>query len=80
MATERHAHLARERHSRYLRSLGAHAIAVDQVARKGRRTYGVVAFFDKPPRSIPETLPIKAGRKTVTVPLVVRKAQRFKLE
>jgi len=80
MATERHADLARARHSRYLRSLGAHAIAVDKVARKGRRTYGVVAFFDNTPCSVPETLPIKTGGKTVVVPLAVRKAPRFTLE
>jgi hypothetical protein len=80
MATERHAQLARERHSVYLRALGAHAIAVDQVRQKGRRTYGVVALFDKPPRAMPTTLRIKTGRKTVVVPLIARKAQRFKLE
>jgi hypothetical protein len=80
MATERHAHLARTRHSAYLRSLGAHAIAVDQVREKGRRTYGVVAFFDKRPRAVPHTLSIKTGHKTVAVPLVARKAPRFKLE
>src|SRR5260370_41463297 len=33
-------YLARERHSAYLRSLGAHAIAVDRVRRKGQATYG----------------------------------------
>jgi len=80
MATERHAHLARERHSAYLRSLGAHAIAVDRVRRRGQQTYGVIALFDKRPRAVPETLPIKAGGKTVAVPLVARKAPRFKLE
>ncbi len=75
-----HAHLARERHSAYLRSLGAHAIAVDRVRRRGQPTYGVIALFDKRPRAVPETLPIKAGGKTVAVPLVARKAPRFKLE
>lgn len=80
MATERHANLARQRHSAYLRSLGAHAIAVDEVRRKGRRTYGVIALFDKPPRAVPRTLAIKNARRTVTVPLVARKAQRFKLD
>jgi len=80
MATERHANLARVRHSHYLRSLGAHAVAVDQIARKGKRTFGVVAFFDRTPRAVPETLPVKAGNKTVAVPLVARKAPRFKLE
>src|SRR5207247_2575684 len=39
MATERHAHLARERHSAYLRSLGAHAIAADRAPRRGQPAY-----------------------------------------
>jgi hypothetical protein len=80
VATEKHADLARERHSAYLRSLGAHAIAVNRVRRGGRQTYGVIALFDKPPRAVPETLSVKAGGKTVAVPLVARKAPRFKLE
>lgn len=80
MASEKHAHLARERHSAYLRSLGAHAIVVDRVRRGGQQTYGVIALFDKPPRAVPQTLPVKTGGKTIAVPLVARRAPRFKLE
>jgi hypothetical protein len=68
MANQKEANLAREQHSDYLRNLGAHSIAVDHVEDKG---LSVIAFFDKkPPKDIPETLEVKSGDKTVTVPLV----------
>ena len=68
MANEREANLARAQHSDFLRSLGAHSIAVDEVEGKG---LGVVAFFDKkPPKEIPKTLEVKSGNRTVAVPLV----------
>ena len=80
MATERQAHQARERHSALLRSLGAHAIAVDRIVRNGRRTFGVVAFFDRARRDVPKRLAIKSGGKTVSVPLIARASPRFTLE
>ena len=80
MATERQANQAREHHSAFLRSLGAHAIAVDRIVRNGRRTFGVVAFFERAHRKLPKTLAIKGGRTTVSVPLVARTMSRFRLD
>jgi hypothetical protein len=80
MASEKEAHLARQKHSEYLRSLGAHAIAVDQVAKKGDKGYAVIAMFDQKPSDVPKSLDVTVGKKTVSVPLKVQKAERFRLE
>ena len=80
MATEREANLAREEHSDSLRKLGAHAIAVDEVKRKGAETFGVIAYFEKKPKDAPKTLEVKSGKEMLKVPLVVRVAKKFKPE
>jgi hypothetical protein len=80
MASEKEANLAREQHSDYLRALGAHGIAVDEVKQKGTKSFAVIAFFEEPPESVPETLEVKAGKKTKEVPLVARRMERFKAE
>jgi hypothetical protein len=80
MATEKEANLAREKHSDALRNLGAHAIAVDQVQRKGEKTFAVVAFFDEKPEKVPQKLTVKTGKKTLEVPLVARVSEKFKPE
>ena len=80
MATQKQANLARERHSSSLQSLGAHAIAVDEIKRKGGKTFAVIAFFDHEPDNIPQTLKVKTGKKMLEVPLVARVSERFKPE
>lgn len=80
MATEREANLAREQHSDFLRKMGAHAIAVDEVKRKGSEAFAVIAFFEKKPEDTPETLEVKKGKGKVQVPLVVRIEEKFKPE
>lgn len=80
MASEREANLGREQHSDFLRKLGAHAISVDEISRKGEKTFAVVAFFEKKPENVPGTLKIKSGKKTVEIPLVARVMEKFRAE
>lgn len=80
MAKEREANLARDQYSEDLRKMGAHAIAVDKVKRKGADTFAVVAFFEKNPAEAPETLDVKQGKRLLHVPLVVRVQETFKPE
>lgn len=80
MASEREANLAREQHSDLLRSLGAHAIAVDEVRRKGEKTFAVIAFFEKKPDGVPSTLEVKSGKRSTEVPLVARVMEKFRPE
>jgi hypothetical protein len=80
MATEKEAELAREQHAEKLRKLGAHAIAVDEIKRRGGSTFVVVATFATKPGSVPKTLSVASGRKTVEVPLVVQRGPKFRPE
>lgn len=80
MATEKEAKLARERHSDELHDLGAHAIAVDQIQRKGEKTFAVIAFFEEKPEKVPHKLTVKNGKRTLEVPLVARVSEKFKPE
>lgn len=80
MASEREANLGREQYSDFLRELGAHAIAVDEVSRKGEKTFAVVAYFEKKPQDAPPTLKVRSGKRTVEVPLAARVMERFKPE
>ena len=80
MASEREANRAREQHSDMLRGLGAHAIAVDEIGRKGGKTFAVIAYFEKKPAGVPAALEIKSGRRTLEVPLVAQIMERFKPE
>jgi hypothetical protein len=71
MASEREANRARAEHSDLLRRLGAHSIGVDEWRQSGETGFAVIAFFeDKPEVNLPQTLEIKAGNRTVSVPLV----------
>jgi hypothetical protein len=73
MATEEDAHKAREVHSDYLTSSGAHAILVDKIKRGKSKTYGVVAFYQqKPSEPLPDELEIESGGKKKKVPLTMR--------
>lgn len=80
MTTEREANLAREQHADRLRQLGAHAIAVDEVTRKGDKGFAVIAFFEKKPDGVPPTLEVKSGKRTLEIPLVARVQEKFKPE
>jgi hypothetical protein len=80
MASEKDANLAREQHSDLLRSLGAHAIAVDQVKRKAGKTFAVVAYFASKPRAVPKKLEVRRGKATLQVPLIARVQEKFQLE
>ena len=73
MASEKEANRARAEHSEYLRRLGAHSIAVDEIKGRGEKGFAVVAFFSqKPTVPIPETLEVTSGRRKLAVPLVAR--------
>ena len=80
MVSENDANLAREQHSEALTKMGAHAIAVDEIDHKGKKTFGVIAFAEKMPKEAPEYLVAKKGDKSVNVPLKVQIAQKFRPE
>jgi hypothetical protein len=80
MASEKTANLARKQHSDFLRDLGAHAIAVDEVRLKGERTFAVIAFFEEKPDRAPSTLEVKSGKRTLKVPLIARVMEKFRPE
>jgi len=81
MSSEKEANLAREQHSDFLRGLGAHAIAVDEIKRAGEKTFAVIAYFEEQPsESVPKSLETRSGKKTVEVPLAVKVVEKFKPE
>lgn len=80
MANEKEANLAREQHADFLRALGAHGITVDEIKRKGEKSFAVIALFDDEPEQVPDTLEIKTRNKTLRVPLVARVKEKFRPE
>ena len=78
MASEKEADLAREQHSDYLSNLGAHGITIDEVNRKGRKSFAVVALFEEKPDDFPDTLEVRSGKKTLEVPLVARVTEKYR--
>ncbi len=80
MANENEANQAREQHSEFLRDLGAHGITIDEVKRKGEKSFAVVALFEQKPEDFPDTLTVRSGEKTLQVPLIVRLIEKFKPE
>lgn len=80
MASEKEADLAREQHSDFLRDLGAHGITVNEIKRKGEKSFAVVALFEKKPEGVPDMLKVLRGKKTLEVPLVARVTEKFKPE
>jgi hypothetical protein len=80
MASEKAANLARARYAESLRRLGAHAIAVDTVRRQGKKTFGVVAYFERKPSGVPRALEVTSGGKRLAVPVATRVIERFKPE
>lgn len=81
MATEKEANQAREKHSDYLRKLGAHAILVDKVRRGKKDTFGVIAFCEKKPSElVPSELEIESGGEKKKIPFAVRVTPMATLE
>ena len=80
MASEKTANLARDKHSDFLAGLGAHAISVDEIRGQGKKTFAVTAFVKKKTKKLPAKLEVKSGKKTLKVPLIIKIAQKFKLE
>jgi hypothetical protein len=80
MATEAEAHQARAQHSDYLRGSGAHAIAVDKIERGGTDTFGVIAFYEKKPQGLPDSLEIEQDGNKKSVPLTTVVTPRATLE
>jgi Cys-tRNA synthase (O-phospho-L-seryl-tRNA:Cys-tRNA synthase) len=80
MASEKEANLAREQHTDFLLNLGAHGITIDEVKRKGEKSFAVVAFFEQQPDEVPDTLKVQSGKRTLEVPLVARVTEKFKPE
>jgi len=80
MANEEEANLAREHHSEFLRELGAHGITVDEIKRKGEKSFAVIALFDAKPAEFPDTLEVQLGKKTLEIPLVARVIEKFRPE
>ena len=73
MATEKEANKARDKHSDYLRELGAHAILVDKIKRGKQDTFGVIAFCEaQPSGDVPKELEIESGGEKKKVPFAVR--------
>jgi hypothetical protein len=72
--------LAGNQYSDFLRNLGAHAIAVDEINRKGEKTLAVVPFSEKEPDDVPSILEIKSSNKTLEIPLVARVMEKFRAE
>jgi hypothetical protein len=73
MASEKEANLARAKHSDFLRRLGAHSIGVNEFKRKGEKGFAVIAYFArKPAKAVPQTLEVKTGKRTISIPLVVQ--------
>ncbi len=81
MATEKEANQAREKHSKYLRKLGAHAILVDRVGRGKKAAFGVIAFCEEEPSEpVPDELEIESGGEKKKVPFAVRVTPMATLE
>ncbi|MEK6320693.1 MAG: hypothetical protein AABN33_03305 [Acidobacteriota bacterium] len=80
MATEEEANLAREQHADFLRDLGAHGIAVDEVRHKGEKTFAIIAFFKEKPDDVPSALEVKTGKRTLKVPVIPRLMEKFRPE
>ena len=80
MADEKEANLARDQHADFLRDLGAHGITVDEIKRKGEKSYAVVAFFEEKAADVPATLKVQSGKKTLEVPLIARVMEKFQPE
>jgi hypothetical protein len=61
-----------------LRKAGAHAVHVDPG--KGKADAKIVAWVEKDDHQVPESVTEKVAGKSVTIPVVTKRQERFKLE
>ena len=80
MATLSQANKAREEHSDFLKSLGAHSIGVDQIGEGGEKSFAVIAYLEKEVADVPASLEIEWKHAKHQVPLVTRISKRFQPE
>jgi hypothetical protein len=81
MATLQAAEAARESNGKRLRRLGAHAIEVRAVKRKRRKTFIVIAHFEREPkRPLPNSLQLTVNGRDERVELVIKVSPPFQLE
>ena len=81
MATEKEANKAREKHSDYLRKIGAHSILVDKIKRGKENTFGVIAFVEaEPSEPLPDELEIESGGEKKKIPFAIRVTPMATLE
>ena len=77
MATEEQANKARSKYADKLVKAGAHAIGID----KQKSGFVVVAHVAPNERhELPDKLSLKVGDDTVEVPVITKRAERFKPE
>ena len=79
MASLREAEAARNARANALQRMGAHSIEVARVTVRGKRTYAVIASFERAPRRAPPpAVTMKVAGKNVSVPVVVKIAPAFR--
>lgn len=72
MPNEKDALIVLKRQARALRESGAHTIAVGPVRRDGKPTLGIIAYFRRRPKDLPQVLEATARGKKIRVPLSIR--------
>jgi hypothetical protein len=76
MASEREAIVAQIQFEQHLRSLGAHSVVVARLGRRARKTFGLIALFQTPPRNTPRTVDVVVADKKVAIPVVAIVTER----
>lgn len=75
------AKLAQKKYAESLRRMGSHGISVQEVVVGGRKSYGVIAMFERKPKvAVPKVLEFKSQGKAHKVPLQVQIVEPFKPE
>ncbi len=73
------AKLAQKKYAEHLRRMGSHGISVQEEIVAGRKSYAVIAMFDRKPKTaVPKVLELQSKGKAHKVPLKVRIVERFK--
>lgn len=80
MVSEEDANTAREQYADDLTDLGAHAIGVDEINIKGKKTFAVIMYTEELNKKIPEFLVINKGNEQLNVPLKIQLSETFKPE
>lgn len=75
------AKLAQKKYAEHLRRMGSHGVSVQEVTMAGRKTYALIAMFErKPDTAVPKVLEVHSRGKVHKVPLKVQIVERFKPE